>query len=398
MTTSQAQTARSCPVCGASAMIRCLEILQVPVLCNVLWATREAALQAQRGNIQLEFCMQCGHLFNLAFDPGRLSYTQGYENSLHCSPRFRHYARSLATQLIARYNLRGKNVLEIGCGQGDFLTLLCELGGNSGLGFAPSYTVAMPATPASAYVTFIPEAYADRHAHHAADLICCRQVLEHLPEPIAFLTMLRRSIDHRRHPVVFFEVPNALSTLRDLAIWDIIYEHCSYFGAASLEQAFTASGFAVQHLYETFAGQYLCLEARPGVCRATPTVPARAAVDAMAIDVHVFADKYRQKVADWSAHLAQLAAQGRRTVVWGAGSKGVTFLNVFQEYDLIEYVVDLNPRKHHMYVAGTGQQIVPPAFLDTYRPEVVIIMNPIYVSEIRECLAAMGLQPVCVCP
>jgi hypothetical protein len=85
-------------------------------------------------------------------------------------------------------------------------------------------------------------------------------------------------------------------------------------------------------------------------------------------------------------------------VVWGAGSKGVTFLNVLEVGELIAYIVDLNPRKHLKYIADTGQQIVSPEFLLTYRPEVVIVMNPIYLEEIQTLLDTMGLHPVCLCP
>ena len=59
----------------------------------------------------------------------------------------------------------------------------------------------------------------------------------------------------------------------------------------------------------------------------------------------------------------------------------------------IEYVVDINPHKHDMYHASSGHQIVSPAFLKDYRPDLVIVMNSIYQDEIRGDLAAMGLDP-----
>ena len=40
--------------------------------------------------------------------------------------------------LIRRYDLRGKEVIEIGCGKGEFLSLLCEVGDNRGVGFDPA--------------------------------------------------------------------------------------------------------------------------------------------------------------------------------------------------------------------------------------------------------------------
>ena len=52
--------------------------------------------------------------------------------------------------------------------------------------------------------------------------------------------------------------------------------------------------------------------------------------------------------------------------------------------------MDINPRKQGMYVAGTGQQIVPPEFLKYYQPDVVIVMNPIYESEIRQIIEGLG--------
>jgi hypothetical protein len=70
-------------------------------------------------------------------------------------------------------------------------------------------------------------------------------------------------------------------------------------------------------------------------------------------------------------------------VVWGGGSKGVMFLNTLRPERGVEYMVDINPRKRGMYVAGTGQQIVSPEFLRAYRPDTVIIMNAIYGEEIR---------------
>ena len=54
---------------------------------------------------------------------------------------------------------------------------------------------------------------------------------------------------------------------------------------------------------------------------------------------------------------------GIKPVVWGAGSKGVTFLNVLKSDGAIDYLVDINPYKQGLYVPGTGQQVVSPDML-----------------------------------
>ena len=85
MVNDQRALAIGCPVCGSARASVFAEMNQVPVHCNVLWPTREGALAAPRGDVQLAFCKECGHVFNTAFDPSLMEYTQLYENSLHFS-------------------------------------------------------------------------------------------------------------------------------------------------------------------------------------------------------------------------------------------------------------------------------------------------------------------------
>jgi len=387
-----------CLICGSTDIVVLLEILQMPVHCNVLWPSREEAIQAPRGDIWLGLCRACGHIFNLAFNPALVEYTLAYENSLHFSPKFQAYARSLAARLIERYDLHGKDIIEIGCGKGDFLMLLCELGGNRGVGFDPGYAPDPGADRGTGQVTLIRDFYSERYADCRADLICCRHVLEHIPFPRDFLSSVRRSIGNRLNTVVFLEVPNALFTLRDLGVWDLIYEHCSYFCSCSLSRLFTLCGFDVCDLTEAYAGQFLCVEALPGGGGSTGSIdiPGDDLIEILS-GATVFADRYRNKVETWKCRLKRMAQTKQRSVVWGAGSKGVTFLNTLEVQDQVECVVDINPRKHGMYIAGTGQSIVPPEFLRDYQPEVIIVMNPIYTDEIRLLTESLGLTPEFMC-
>lgn len=365
----------------------------MPVQCNLLWKTRGDAHQIRKGDIRLGFCRQCGHTFNVAFNPDLMQYDQDYENSLHHSLRFHEYANSLAASLIARYDLHDKDIIEIGCGRGDFLMLLCELGVNHGVGFDPSYTIKRASSVGQESTTFVQDFYLERYADYKADLICCRHVLEHIDRPRDFLTTIRRAIGGRLETVVFFEVPNVNFILRGLSIWDLIYEHCSYFSPGSLLRLFNTCGFAVRNCTEAFAGQFLNIEALPIKNSTISQSDLREGFDEMAREVAAFAERYQSKVSAWRRELEKIASAGKRAVVWGAGSKGVTFLNIFQNSHQIEYIIDINPIKHGKYIAGTGQQIVPPEMLLDYRPDVVIVMNPIYCEEIRQHVQKMGLSP-----
>ncbi len=73
-----------------------------------------------------------------------MAYGPRYENSFYVSPRFRDYAAPLVEHLITTYDLHNKVIVEIGCGQGDFLRALCESGDNRGYGYDPGCPTVSP--------------------------------------------------------------------------------------------------------------------------------------------------------------------------------------------------------------------------------------------------------------
>ena len=394
MSTKHSSTG-NCLICNSADVAVFMEMFGVPVHCNLLWETEDQALNAETEDIRLGFCEGCGHAFNLAFNPDLMQYVGDYENSLHFSPRFQSYADELARRLIDRYELRGKDIIEIGCGRGDFLKLLCGLGDNRGVGFDPGYTDKSTGENEE-QVSFVRDFYSENYSHYRADFICCRHTLEHVHNPSAFLMRMRRAIGER-DTAVFFEVPNAMRIWRGLAVWDIIYEHCSYFNSRSLAHLFARCGFDVRNVSEAFEGQYLCIEALPGKASEEVSSEGAESIEELSGLLAAFAGECRRQVEHWRTRLARMKNIGQRAVIWGAGSKGVSFLNALDQKRRIEYVVDINPRKQGKHIAGTGQRIVPPAFLVDYRPDVVIVMNAVYEDEIRSMLESLGVVAELVC-
>lgn len=381
----------ACPSCGAQRMSVFYELDQVPVHSVLLLLTREAALNYPKGDIALGFCQACGFISNVAFDPTVHEYSSRYEATQVFSPTFSAFARRLAARLIDRYGLYDKDIVEIGCGQGEFLTMLCELGGNRAVGFDPAYVSGHNESEAIDRITFIKDFYSEKYANYHGDFICCRMTLEHIQHTADFVTIVRRSIGDRSNTIVFFQVPDVARILRELAFWDIYYEHCSYFSLGSLARLFRRCAFDVIDLWKDYGDQYLMIGARPGHGKHTPPLAQEEAPADLASDVAYFAKNCRYKVEAWRHDLQKMRQSERRAVVWGAGSKAVAFLTTLDLQDEIEYVVDINPRKHGTYIAGTGQETVAPDFLREYKPDVVIVMNPIYREEIRQDLNRMGL-------
>jgi hypothetical protein len=378
----------NCPVCTSERNEIFLSIDQVPVHCNLLWSDRSTAREALKGDITLAYCYDCGHIFNAAFDPDLMAYTQAYENSLHFSPRFQSYAETLARELIERHGLHHKELVDIGAGQGDFLRLLCEMGDNHGWGFDSAY-VPNNADQQDKRLTFIQDFDWRKYLDHAPDMIMTRHVLEHIEQPLSFMENIRAGLNTSKKTLVFFEVPNMAYTLRELAIWDIIYEHCGYYTPQSLTTLFRRTGFEVLASNETYAGQFLTIEAIPFAGTADAAI--EPIPEEIKRQVGAFASEFKEKIAYWRMALRAWANEGKRVVVWGAGSKGVSFLNVLDTEDKIEYIVDINPRKEGKYIVGSGQKIVNPHFLAGYGPDIIILMNPVYRVEITRMMAGMGL-------
>lgn len=365
----------------------------VPVHSCTLVGTRKEALDFPLGDIRLGFCRACGFIANTRYDPGAQDYATGYEETQGFSPRFNAFAESLAKRLIDRYGIRNKTVLEIGCGKGEFLALLSRLGDNRGIGIDPSYVPGRLSEDQTTRLTFIRDFYSHKYSHIEADFICCRHTLEHIAHTRSFLQTIRQAIGTNTHPIIFFEVPDALRVLRGGAFWDIYYEHCSYFSAGSLAMLFCSMSFDVIEFGLDYGGQYVLLVARPA---RKPTRPHLAFEDDLAElsdAVGAFSDKCNLKLEQWRTYLENAAASNQRVVVWGSGSKGVAFLTTLGITSEIEYVVDINPNRHGKYMPGSGQQIVPPEFLATLKPDAVVIMNPIYRGEIRKDLRRLGINP-----
>jgi SAM-dependent methyltransferase len=316
-----------------------------------------------------------------------MRYDGAYENSLHGSRLFQAYADALADRLIADHDLRGKDVVEIGCGNGAFLDLICAKGGNRGFGFDPSGRPRDEGANGED-VRIFADYYGGAYGHYKGDLVICRHVLEHIEEPDSFVDLLRSAMKDESSRL-FVEVPNGMYTLVTGHIWDLIYEHCSYFCESSLSRLLSGCGLPATRLAPAYGDQFLCADAAPGV-----STGSHAATPDSLHHIEAFSARFHRMVDHWRDELTSAARDGRTVVAWGAGSKGVTFLNlVDRSIDAVQCIVDVNPKKAGKFVAGAGQRIVEPDALKAILPDIVLLMNPLYLEEVTRQLSDLGLAP-----
>lgn len=374
-----------CAICGAADLAVFYRRAAVPVLANACATQAAAARAAARGDIELAHCARCDGIQNVAFDPARVVYDAGYENALHHSAHFARYADALAAQLAEPLAGADGWVVEVGCGQGEFLLALCRRAGLRGLGFDPA--LREPRTIDGVCLQRADLAALNEPLPARTRLVVARHVLEHQAQPAAVLAAIARAAAGDGRPAFCVEVPNAAAMIASGRLWDVIYEHALYFTPAALDTLLVRSDYTVDALEPAFDGQFL-------VARGTIGPGATAARTAPALrraDLDAFAARADGTIARWRRYVAERVAAGHRVVLWGVGSKGVSFLDAVAAPTVI--AVDVNPAKHGRFVAGSGHRIVAPEALADVHPDVVLIANPVYRAEIARRLAALGLAP-----
>jgi hypothetical protein len=218
-------------------------------------------------------------------------------------------------------------------------------------------------------------------------------VIDHLGNPKSFLKMVRDLIGDRSETVVYFEVPNAERTIMQFVPWNVGYEHGSWFTEKSLQTLFELCGFEVREVAPCNHDEYLGIEAtvaRSPLARGgAPSAPA----DGQNVEkLARLSDDFRETVEEWQSHLRRFERDGIRAVPWGAGARAIGFLSALNVADQMPFVVDINPGRIGKYLPVTGQKIVPPEFLVGYKPDIIVITNPTYATEIQQQSRAMGLN------
>lgn len=380
----------TCPACAAQDLKTLYQLPAIPAQSVVLLDSREEALGYPQGELTLTLCQGCGLLFNATFDAGLVDYAANTEESQHFSGTFNRFAVELAAELAGRQDLEGKLVLEIGCGKGDFLMELVEQTGARAIGVDPGFINERLIGEKAQSIEFIRGYFDPAQIEETPDLILCRHTLEHIPEVGQFLADITRITNDNPECQVMFETPDVARVLEEGAFWDIYHEHCSYFTIGSHARLLRRSGLNVTQSYLAYQGQYIIQYAQLGAGLSRPDEQDLDQILALA---RVFPDKVEKTRAVWTERVREAHSLGQRIAIWGGGSKAVAFLTTNQISSEVSQVVDINRYKQGKYLPSTGHLVLPPEALKAAPPDLIMVMNPIYLNEIREHLCQMGLAP-----
>jgi hypothetical protein len=381
----------SCPCCRSLQTEPFFRVDKAPIFSLVTVPSRAKAMAVPRRDIELAFCHGCGFIYNHLFDTSLDYFSLGYEDQQGFSKTFMAFVTRVATDLIERHQLQGKTLMEIGCGKGDFINLLVNLAPDAkGIGVDPAYVEGRQVNPR---LSFHRETFTAKHGQLGAEFIACRHTLEHIFQAQDFMQVLNGAWPAHAKPKFFFEVPEVGRILAVPAFWDVYYEHCSYFSPGSLARLFRRTGFSVTNLCLDYGDQYVLIEAERATASNRAPLAIEESVQEQFQRVRRFQSTIGEQLSLWRTRLKGMKASGKKVVVWGGGSKAVGFLTHVADLALIEYVADINPNMADNFIPGIGCQYVPPAALAEIKPDVVIIMNEVYLREITATLTSLQVFP-----
>lgn len=352
---------------------------RAPVLNNVVFDSENQARESEVGSICLIQCHRCGLVFNLNFEKEKIIYDARYDNTRSHSPSYDQYLDSLTGFFSGRLTPESR-VIEIGCGNGDFIKKLSESSGCHAEGYDAAYRGPLQY---SEKVSFSRGTFDKENRDRQFSLLILRHVLEHIPDLNTFLKTVSQSIPFREDAVLFVEVPDFEWILERGAYFDITYEHCNYFLSSTLVRCAAQMGFRPARAVKAYDNQYIVLEAE------------RAGTDTLSVSTYGLTGKevsVRFRTA--RRRFLKRISSMKNICVWGASGKGAIFLSDLPGYlrKKVRFAIDINPSKQGKFLPHSGIRIVNPCELMKLRHKpAIIIMNEFYEREIRKKVSSMGI-------
>jgi len=379
----------ACSLCGKKEATDFFKIAQMPTQDGIFASSPSGASEVLKGDIILSYCHNCGYICNEGHSTKNIHFGS-YDFSLAQSPSFQAYVEEATDRLIKKYNLQGKKILDVGCGEGYFLTQMCAKGGNLGIGIDPGFNHEYLVGEKNINVSFIRDYYSEYYHHLKADFLICRLVVDLLNNPFSFLRNIRSNLDTQMETVVYFEVPNTDYNLDELCIWNLVYEHKSWYTPESLTYFFELCGFEVLDVYPCWKNEFLAIEAKPRALSILASPKIRKELKEKTARIEVALSEIKTSSLE---KINLLRQENKKVVAWGAGARAVSFFNLFDVNDLISVIVDINEKRQGKYLPGSGQLVVAPEYIIKENPDLVLITNPTYSEEIKTQVKALGLDP-----
>jgi SAM-dependent methyltransferase len=314
-------------------------------------------------SINIYRCSSCGFLQALGT---QIVYEGENSAATSISPAMIKHKVEQAENFLDKYDLKGKKIIEAGCGDGHFLKMLREAGAGLVVGVEPS----VRSKDSSIYkndVVIHSEYISERNVLKEGpfDAFATFHVLEHIPDIHDFISGI--SVNLKEGGIGFVEVPSSELIEDELRFYDIINDHLNYFTLRTLRLAFEMHDFDVLEAYRDWNKEHNVI-----------VVKKRQKYDYGLLET-----AKQQTVRNLLDILNKFSDQG--VAIWGASMHSLTLLSQLKT-NKVKYVIDSAPYKQNRFTPISHFPIVSPDNLVTNPVELVVVIAPRFVDEIVEDL------------
>lgn len=317
---------KQCRLCHSEGTRVCLELKRMPR--NIQRLLRKNELDADYSvSLRLRQCDRCGFV---QLPPVLDSdYYDDYLMTTSHSLQMRDYQDDQAKDFVERFDLQGKHVNEMGCGDGNYLSHLTAAGAIAS-GIEPSekfrkLAIGRGFDVESGYVT------SGRRLHGGPfDGFVTRQVLEHVPDIHDFLTGIRDNLKEGAYGLI--EVPSLEKALLDRRFYDFFPDHVNYFSQRTLRLSLELNGFEVLETKSGMFGEYNIAFVRLPAVEDLSQV--QSTVNSLSLEIELF--------------IAKTKSKGKKVAIWGAGGKGLSVMSA-ADVSLVDVLVDGDVHKQGLY-------------------------------------------------
>jgi SAM-dependent methyltransferase len=261
----------------------------------------------------------------------------------------------------------GARVLEVGCHDGFFHSLLRERGARvQGNEPSPFGEIAR-----ERYGIDVDRGYFDpaRFEPASFDLVVARHVVEHVPEATPFVEGLASLV--RPGGLLYVEVPNSLASLEERFYPEFHVDHLSYFTPGSLDALLRRAGVTPLHVESAVA--YMRFPFLGSLSRRAPST-AEPTLWLQDFKLRELLDRVAPDFERYVTRLREVSAAGR-IGVWGTGSIGTQYAIDGRFAADAAWYVDPNPSTRGLRLSVTGHEVHDPASLDTQDVHAIVVAS-----------------------
>lgn len=326
---------------------------------------KEEAKTEQGVNIILKQCLYCG-LIQAVGNP--VSYYRDVIRAAGVSDEMRKFRESQYEKWVDEFQLKGKKIIEIGCGKGEYMPFMEKAGVKVyGLEHLQDSVDAGMAEGHKIFQGF-PENEEYRIPLAPYDGFYIMNFLEHIPSPGEFLRGIANNLKDEAVGIV--EVPDFDMMMKKSLYSEFIQDHLSYFTEDTLRNVLEMNGFQVLHCESIWYNYILsCIVKKRSFAK-----------------VGGFIERQEYLKKEVRTFLIHQKNKGKRVAVWGAGHQALANLSLLDMAGDIEYVVDSADFKQNRYTPATHIPIVAPDKLLDGEVQVVIIMAAGYSQEVKQIM------------